>query len=60
MDLDELLSFKPQKKLGKHSHDETEASGAAKASKLDNNGLSDHEKLLLLQSMDDEDDELGK
>ncbi len=60
MDLDELLSFKPQKKLGKHSLEEEETQGAAKSSKKEDNGLSDHEKLLLLQSIDEDDELPGK
>ncbi len=60
MDLDELLSFNPQQKLGKHSRDEAEASSGNKAGKKEDNGLSDQEKLLLLQRMEDDDEEVGK
>ncbi len=54
MDLDELLSFKP---LGKHSLEKREESRASKTSKSEGNGLTDQEKLLLLQNIDDVDEE---
>ncbi len=54
MDLDELLSFKP---LGKHSLEERDESRASKTSKSEGNGLTDQEKLLLLQNIDDVDEE---
>ncbi len=54
MDLDELLSFQP---LGKHSLEERDESRPSKTSKAEGNGLSDQEKLLLLQNIDDDDEE---
>ena len=71
MDLDELLSFKPQKKLGKRPLDEQGiAEGRPSKSLKSDNGavagngadlreVTDEEKLLLLQNLDDVDEEPG-
>ena len=75
MDLDELLSYKPQKKAGKRPLDdeELELEDNPPSSKVprrtgptssssgglptdDFNGVTDKEKLRLLQSLDDDDE----
>lgn len=70
MNLDELLSFKPQQKLGKRSLDEqgTQESRPVKVPRVEDhvfagsngppdlNGATDEEKLRLLQNLDDSED----
>ena len=69
MNLDELLSFKPQQRLGKRSLDEqgTQDSRPIKLPRVglqdpgsngpaDLNGATDEEKLRLLQNLDDAED----
>lgn len=73
MNLDELLSFKPQQKLGKRSLEEQETQEVrpAKLPRVqdpffsrsngpeDLNGATDEEKLRLLQSLDDDAEDAG-